>query len=242
MLEARVPEEILTPHPRHRFEHWPQRLAGRAVRTVDAHGKHLFLRFEGGMTLHSHLRMTGAWGVYREGERWRRAPTRAWLVLRFGSWEVVEFDGPVLELINDARTRFDRRLAALGQDVLGESFDTDAFLARLRGGDLQRAIGDALLDQRVIAGIGNVWKSECCFAAGIDPWRVLARVHDEEAFALVDFARLHMPVSVRDGPHARPHSVYKRAGQPCIRCGTSIRRRGQGENNRITYWCPGCQR
>jgi endonuclease-8 len=241
VLEARVPEEILTPHPRHRFDRWPQRLAGRAVRAVDAHGKHLFLRFDGGMTLHSHLRMTGAWGVYREGERWRRAHRRAWLVLRCGGWEVVEFDGPLLELVSDARMRVDPRLAALGQDVLGEDFDMGAFLARLRKDDPRRAIGDALLNQRTVAGIGNVWKSECCFAAGVDPWRPLADVRDEEAVALVGFAREHMPASARAGAGARTRSVYKRAGQPCTRCGTHILQRGQGENNRLTFWCPGCQ-
>jgi len=224
VLESRVPEEILTPHPRHRFDRWPQRLAGHAVRAVDAHGKHLFLRFDGGLTVHSHLRMTGSWGVYREGERWRRARRRAWLVLRCGGWEVVEFDGPVLELMSDARTRTDPRLAALGQDVLGERFDTSVFLARLRREEPGRPIGDALLNQRTVAGIGNVWKAECCFAAGVDPWRAVADVRDEEALALVGFAREHMRVSAREGAGARPRAVYNRAGQPCLRCGTAIRR------------------
>jgi endonuclease-8 len=241
VLQARVPEAILTPHPRHRFEHWPERLAGKAVRSVDVHGKHLLLRFDGGLTLHSHLRMTGAWSVHRQGERWRRAPHRAWLVLRCGGWEVVQFDGPVLELMSDVRTRSDTRLAALGQDVLGERFDPRAVLARLRRDDPQRPIGDALLNQHTVAGIGNVWKSECCFAARVDPWRALADVRDDEVLALVGFAREHMPASARDGPSARPRAVYKRAGQPCVRCGTTIDRRGQGENNRVTYWCPGCQ-
>jgi endonuclease-8 len=242
VLEARVPDEILTPHPRHRFDRLPQRLAGCAVRAVDAHGKHLFLRFDGGLTVHSHLRMTGAWGVYREGERWRRAHRRAWLVLRCGGWEVVEFDGPVLELMSDTRARSDPRLTALGQDVIGERFDENAFLARLRGGDQTRPIGDALLNQNTVAGIGNVWKAECCFAAGIDPWRALADVRDEEALALVSFARERMPISAREGFAARPRAVYNRAGRPCQRCGTLILQRAQGENNRVTYWCPGCQR
>jgi endonuclease-8 len=241
VLEARVPEEIRTPHPRHRLDRWPQRLAGCAVRAVDAHGKHLFLRFDGGLTVHSHLRMTGSWGVYRAGERWRRARHRAWLVLRCGGWEVVEFDGPVLELVSDARTRSDPRLAALGPDLLARSFDPHAVLARLRKDDPGRPIGEALLNQHTVAGIGNVWKSECCFAARVDPWRALSDVSDDEVLALVGFAREHMPASARDGSRARPRAVYKRAGQPCLRCGTAIRRRGQGENNRVTYWCPGCQ-
>jgi endonuclease VIII len=242
VLHARVPEEILTPHPRHRFDRWAQRLTGSAVSAVDAHGKHLFLRFDSGLTLHSHLRMTGSWGVYREGERWRRARRRAWLLLRCEGWEVVEFDGPVLELMSDTRTRSDPRLTTLGQDVLGEQFEPPEFLARLRRDEPTRPIGDALLNQRTLAGIGNVWKAECCFAAAVDPWRIVADVSDEEALALVGFAREHMRTSAREGSHARPRAVYNRAGQPCPRCGTVIRRRGQGESNRVTYWCPGCQR
>jgi endonuclease-8 len=241
VLQGSVPEEILAPHPRHRFDHWPQRLAQRKVTSVDAHGKHLFLRFDGGLTLHSHLRMTGLWGVYREGQRWRRGRNRAWLLLRCGGWEVVEFDGPVLELSSDARIRSDPRLTALGQDVLGERFDPDAFLARLRREDPARPIGDALLNQNTVAGIGNVWKAECCFAAGVDPWRAVSQVSDEEALALVGFAREQMSASARAGLGARPQAVYNRAGRPCPRCGTTICRRGQGENNRVTYWCPGCQ-
>src|SRR5438270_116513 len=176
VLQARVPQEILMPHPRHARSSWPERLRGRAVTAVDAHGKHLFLRFEGGLTFHSHLRMTGHWDVYRQGERWRRSARRAWLVVRSGNWEVVEFDGPVLELLSEARIRADRRLAHLGQDVLGETFDIGRFLARLRCDDPARPVGDALLEQRTVAGIGNLWKAEVCFAAGIDPWRTLGGV------------------------------------------------------------------
>jgi endonuclease-8 len=242
VLAERVPEEIRTPHPRHAAERWPQRLEGRRVRAVDAHGKHLFVRFEGELTLHSHLRMTGAWDVHRAGQRWRRGAHRAWLVLRCEGWEVVEFDGPVLELMRDSRTRTDPRLTTLGQDVIGERFDAERFLARLRRDDPRRPIGDALLDQRILAGIGNVWKSETCFAVAVDPWRPVAAVRDEEALALARFARENMLVSAREGFAARPRAVYKRAGLPCERCGTPIRGRGQGEDNRLTYWCPGCQR
>jgi endonuclease VIII len=239
-LAGCVPE-IATPHARHGAERWPQRLAGQAVTAVDAYGKHLFVRFDGGLTLHSHLRMSGLWGVYRGGERWRRARRRAWLVMRCEGWEVVEFDGPVLELIPDARTRSDPRLAALGPDILGESFDRERFLRRLRAGDPVRPLGDALLDQRVIAGIGNLWKAEACFAAHVDPWRAQADVGDEELYAIVTFARERMRRSVLEGNGARPRTVYNRAGRPCPRCATIIRSGGQGENNRNTYWCPGCQ-
>jgi endonuclease-8 len=209
---------------------------------VDVRGKHLFLRFEGALTLHSHLRMTGAWAVHREGERWQRARRRAWLLLRVPGFEVVQFDGPVLELMPDARTRSHPHLASLGQDVLGESFDLELFLRRLRADDPTRPIGDGLLNQRTVAGIGNLWKAEACFAAGIDPWRPIGEVRDEEAVALVAFAREHKPQSARDGFIARPSAVYRRPGRPCPRCHTPIRQRGQWEDNRLTFWCPGCQR
>jgi endonuclease-8 len=242
VLLDRVPDEIRTPHPRHGADRWPERLQGRAVRGVDAHGKHLFVRFDGELTLHSHLRMTGAWGVHREGTRWKRAARRAWLVIRAGEWSVVEFDGPVLELMRESRTRFDRRLAALGPDIVGERFDRDDFLARLRAQDPARAIGDALLDQRVVAGIGNVWKAESCFAARVSPGRELASVHDDEALAIAEFAHEQMSRSAAfDGFSTRPRAVYGRTGLPCERCGTPIRSHAQGDDNRTTYWCPGCQ-
>jgi endonuclease-8 len=242
VLQGAVPDEILTPHPRHAMDRWPERLAGRAVRAIDTHGKHLFLRFEGGLTLHSHLRMTGGWGVYGPGQRWRRAPSRAWLVLRARRHEVVEFDGPVLELMTDARARFDRRLAALGPDVLAPEFDTAAFLGRLRADDPTRGIGDALLDQQVVAGIGNMWKAEACWAAAIDPWRPVRDVSDAEAMALVEAIRPRMLASAREGPRAPAgRGVYDRAGRPCPRCGGRVRARGQGDDNRTTFWCPGCQ-
>jgi endonuclease-8 len=242
VLKGRVPEEILTPQRRHERDRWPERLAGRAVRSVDAHGKHLFLRFDGDLTLHSHLRMTGAWAVYERSRRWRRSPRRAWLVLRTPSHDVVEFDGPVLELMTESRTRFDQRLAGLGPDVLAEEFDARRFLGRLRADDPTRGIGDALLDQRTLAGIGNMWKAEALWEAGVDPWRPTAEVSDDEALAIVAAARPRMQESAAGGHQRRRHAVYRREGRPCPRCGSSIRVRGQGDDNRMTYWCPGCQR
>ncbi len=242
LLQGRVPDEIRTPQPRHAADRWPERLAGRAVRAVDARGKHLLLRFDGGLTLHSHLRMSGAWGVYRSGQRWPRARRRAWLVLRVGEWEIVQFDGPVLELLSESRLRLDQRLAQLGPDILGERFDERELLRRLRADDPTRPIGDALLDQRTVAGIGNIWKAEACFAARIDPWRPAGRVSDEEVLAIVGFAREQMRESAREGFQRRPRAVYGRAGRPCPRCAAIIARRGQGDGNRTTYWCPGCQR
>jgi endonuclease-8 len=240
IVEGRVPE-IETPHPRFGADRWPQRLAGRAVRAVDAHGKNLFLRFEGDLTIHSHLRMTGSWGTYAHGRPWHRSPRRAWLVLRTEAGVVVEFDGPVLTLMTDSRTRFDRRLAMLGPDILAPRLDEDRFLTRLRADDPTRTIGDALLDQRTIAGIGNLWKAEGCFAAGVDPWRATGAVSDAEALAVVHAARPRMQQSARDGMQDRFKLVYGHAGRPCPRCGAPILSRGQGDDNRITYWCAGCQ-
>ena len=242
---ALVGKEIVsieTPQPRHAMDRWPDRLAGRPVQRVDAHGKHLFLRFEGDLTLHSHLRMGGMWGVYEHGRRWSRAPRRAWLVIRTPEHEVVEFDGPVLELMTESRTRFDLRLAALGPDVLAPQLDERRFLARLREDDPTRGIGDALLDQRNIAGIGNVWKSESCFDAALDPWRSVGDVSDDEALVVVRAARTRMQESVSRGGHIRGLQVYDRSGRPCPRCKHPIRARGQGDDNRTTYWCPECQR
>jgi endonuclease VIII len=232
---------IETPQPRHAMDRWPERLEGRTVTGVEAHGKHLFIRFEGDLTLHSHLRMTGWWGVYPRGRRWGRSPRRAWLVLRTAEFEVVEFDGPVLELMTESRSRFDRRLAALGPDVLAGELDERAVLARLRQDDQSRGVGDALLDQRNLAGVGNLWKSEGCFRVGLDPWRPLGRLADEEALAVVREIRQRMLASVEHGGHPRDLQVYDRGGRPCPRCGGPIRARGQGDDNRTTYWCPACQ-
>jgi endonuclease VIII len=244
---------IETPQPRHRQDRWPQRLGGRSVRAVDAHGKHLFLRFDGDLTLHSHLRMRGTWGAYERGRSWRLSPRRAWLVIRTPEHEVVQFDGPVLELMTDGRTRFDQRIAGLGPDILAADFDEKRFLRRLREDDQTRGIGDALLDQQNVAGFGNIWKCEGCFLAGIDPWRPVAEVSDQEALSVVRETRPLMelsaergrPVSVDPERPARGgenrYWVYDRAGLPCRRCGTRIDARGQGDDNRTTFWCPVCQ-
>lgn len=254
-LVGREIVSVETPHPRHGEDRWPERLGGRAVRRVDAHGKHLFVRFDGDLTLHSHLRMTGKWGVYHRGERWRRAPRQAWLVMRTAEHEVVQFDGPVLELMTEGRTRFDQRLAALGPDIIRDDFDPNRFLRRLRGDDPTRGIGDALLDQRIVSGFGNVWKSEACFLAGVDPWRPVGNTSDEEARSIVDLAQPLMRLSAERGGRivtvepdrparrgANRYWVYDRQGLGCRRCETLVRARGQGDDNRTTFWCPACQR
>ena len=240
---------IEMPQTRHSRDRWAERLAGRDVRAVDAHGKHLFLRFDGDLTLHSHLRMGGSWGVYPRGGKWHRGAHRAWLVIKTDDHDVVQFDGPVLELLTEGRTRFDRRLAALGPDVLAPEFDEPRFLERLRRAEQTRGVGDALLDQRIVSGIGTVWKSEGCFLAGLSPWRRLSDVSDEEVLRVVREIRPLMARSVSgsgrivtyDGANGTKW-VFERSGLPCRRCATPVRFRGQGDDNRNTFWCPECQR
>jgi len=281
VLEGRTPDAILTPQPRHDRDGWPERLAGRAIKRIETHGKHLFIRFgpraiqarhdradrmssgwfgpratqarhdradrmssggfERGLVLHSHLGMTGMWGVYGPARRWSRSEKRAWIVLRCGEQSVVEFDGPLLELLTDARVRFDQRLSALGPDVLAEEFDSERFLCRLRGDDPTRPIGDALLDQRNVAGIGNIWKAEGCWEAGVDPWRAVAEVPNADAVGIIDAMRPRMLRSAEEGPRSIRPRVYRLSGRPCPRCGSAITASGQGDANRMTYWCPGCQ-
>lgn len=248
-LEGRVPDSIDMPAgraggPRGPEAHarWPSQLAGRAVTRVQTRGKNLLLHFEGGLVLRSHLRMTGSWDVYGPGRRWRRPRWRAWIVLARDGYEVVEFDGPVLELITEARARTYRPLTELGPDILTDPFDEALFLARLRRGDPRRPIGEALIDQRTIAGIGNIWKAEACWEARIDPWREVRSVSDGEALAIVAGARPRMLRSGLEGPRTIAPRVYRLQGRPCKRCGELVQARHQGDANRVTYWCPGCQR
>jgi endonuclease-8 len=239
VLAGHVPDEIATPHPRFERDRWPDRLAGRTVTAVDAYGKHLFVRFDGGLVIHSHLRMTGSWRVRPRG---RGTPPETWLIMGRGEQEAVQLRGPVLELMTASRARFDQRIAGLGPDILAPALNEAAFLRRLREDDPTRPIGDALLDQRTIAGIGNFWKSEGCFGAGVDPWRAAGTVTDDEALAIVAECRPRMQQSAREGNQGQFRRIYGAAGRPCPRCGGLIRVRGQGDGNRPTYWCPGCQR
>ena len=244
VLAGHVPDAIETPHPRFGRDRWPERLTGRRVEAVDAIGKHLLLRFEGGLVIHSHLRMTGAWRVLRRGQRWPRSPRSAWLVIRRGDDEVVQFNGPVLDLLTATRVHTDPRLANLGPDLVARRpFDEVRFLRRLCEDDPTRTLGDGLLDQHIVAGIGNFWKSEGCWLARIDPWRPIAQVTDDEALAVVRAIRPLMQQSAEHGQQSAFRMVYGKAGAPCPRCGAPalIQARGQGDDNRTTYWCPACQ-
>jgi endonuclease-8 len=235
-------QAAVAPNPRSRLRLQAARLSslsGRRLERADAHGKHLFLRFEGQLTLHCHQGVTGSWHVY-ERDAWRRRPLdSAWVVLSTATATAAEFGGPRLALRTEAELRADPRLRSLGPDLLAPEFTSERGVSALRAVDQARELGDALLDQRVIAGIGNVYKAEGCFAVRVSPWKRLHRLSDEH----VDQVVLETTRLMRAGLERErgPRAVYRRAGRPCPRCGQRIRSRGQGDANRITYWCPGCQ-
>ena len=220
--------EVETPHPRAAVKRLVERLDGRTLLGVEAVGKNLLLRFEDGVVLRSHLRMSGRWQVRARGTKLFGRP---WLVLRGAEREAVLWNGPVLELD-------DRAVRRLGPDILADPPDLDAMIANLRR-DPRRAIGDALLDQRLVAGVGNVWKAEALWEARVSPWRAVGEVSDEELRAVFQAAHELMTASVETGRERR--LVYNRAGRGCRRCGTPIEARGQGDNNRTAYWCATCQ-
>lgn len=224
-----------------------ERLLGASVTDVEARGKHLLVHTDAGCSIHSHLRMDGVWHLYRVGERWRKSRRRAWLVLGAGEWDAVNFDGPILELHPTRELLESRALTQLGPDVLVEPFDESEYLRRMRT-QAPRGIGDVVLDQRVIAGIGNIYKSESLYLAGIDPWRRVEDVTGEELLELRRVATRIMLDGVLDaraityrGPGPAGRWAYGRAGQPCRRCRTPISHAAQGEEQRTTYWCPRCQ-
>ena len=238
---AGVALTVETPHPRHAHDRIAERLAGARLAGIEARGKHLLLTFTNGLTLHSHLRMSGRWDVYRPGQRWGRSPARAWLVLRSREHVGVLFDGPVLELLTPAQLSLHPVLRRLGQDLIDDGLDVDRVVAALRAADGSRGVGDALLDQRLLAGIGNVWKSEALFAEAIHPFRPLATLADDQLRAVVARASASLRSQVEVGHGRRPRAVYNRHGKPCPRCGRAIRSRSQGDDGRTTYWCEGCQ-
>ena len=230
-LQVLVGEQVAveTPHPRAAAERVAERLDGRRLLGVEAIGKNLLLSFEGGLVLRSHLRMSGRWQVVERGASRHGKP---WLVLTGEEREALLWNGPVLELTSRATRR-------LGPDILAEPPDLAAMVANLRRAQPSCELGDALLDQRLVAGIGNVWKAEALWRAQLSPWLGLGEASDEELErVLVEASRL-MRASLDRGRNER--AVYRKAGRPCPRCGERIRSRGQGDANRTAYWCPGCQ-
>lgn len=236
----------------------PDRLIGQTVDRVEARGKHLLAWFApGGLALHTHLGMHGTWHVYRPGHRWHKPPERAAIVLGVADAVAVCFAAPVCELLTGAQVAGHPTLAALGPDALAapEAGGTDLADARRRlDARADWAVGEALLDQRVLAGVGNVFKCEVLFACGVDPWARVAELEGSTRDALLATSERLLRVNATPGgvrrttgslgpaaPAGPRLAVYGRARQPCPRCDTPVRAARQGEQARVTYWCPRCQ-
>jgi endonuclease VIII len=218
---------------------------GTRVAAVDARGKHLLIRFDDARILRTHLRMRGSWHLYRSGEPWRRAETAARVCLETdGGFVAVCFDAPVVQLGSDFAMR---DLEQLGPDATADDFDTAEALGRIRGrADL--SIGEALLVQRAVAGIGNVIKAETLFLCAQDPFQRVGDVPKERLEAIVGEAHRLLVANRHSGPRTSRRAlsgstlwVYGRSGKPCLRCGTTIAMRRQGPLARSTYYCPRCQ-
>jgi endonuclease-8 len=223
-------------------------LTGRRVLDVVARGKHLLTRIEGGLTLHSHLRMDGSWKLFAPGQRWSGGPAhQIRAVLGSADRTAVGYRLPVLELLRTADEH--RVVGHLGPDLLGPDWDPGRALANLLA-DPARPLGEALLDQRNLAGIGNVYKCELCFLLGATPWLPVGELPAERAEKLPALAKKLLeanrdrPVRGTTGRRGQDLFVYGRAPRPCLRCGTSVRvaAQGAGSRERPTYWCPTCQR
>ncbi len=222
-------------------------LRGRRVLEVVSRGKHMLTRVEGGLSLHTHFRMDGTWHLYRPGDRRTGGPDwQVRVVLGTAAWEAVGFRLPVVELLPTAEEA--QAVGHLGPDLLAEPFDADEAVRRLAAGP-DREVGMALLDQRLLAGLGNLYRCELLFLRGLSPWATVGAVPDLPA--LVRTGRRLMRVN-RDHPQqsttgslrrGEDHWVFERAGRPCRRCGTRVRSDEQGEAPyaRLTYWCPRCQ-
>lgn len=232
-------------------------LTGRIVARVYAQGKHLLIEFSGGLTLRTHMRMHGSWHIYRPGESWQLPRHDARIVIETAAFVAVGFNVPIAELLDDRQRARQDDLRALGPDLLGDVFDEDEAVRRLQErGD--EDVADALLNQRAVAGIGNVYKSETLFLERVHPGTPVRGVSEDTLRALLRTARKLLKANVADATAeivtwrglrrttgrtdpAERLWVYGRGGRPCRRCGTSISYRKTGRDARGTYWCGTCQ-
>jgi endonuclease-8 len=228
ILEGEV-VAVESPHPRAAALGIAAKLDGRRLERVEAVGKNLLLSFEGGLVLRSHLRMKGRWYIRDAGAAVTGLP---WLVLRGRHRQAVLHHGPVLELVRGGQQA---GLARLGPDIMADPLELDGMLRRLRATDPWRELGEALLDQRLVSGIGNMWKAEALFETEVSPWVRLADLGDGDLLRVLATAASLMH------ERRRPRAVYRRTGLPCRRCGTRIAARPQGDAARTAYWCPSCQ-
>ena len=229
-------------------------LTGRTVDRVESTGKWIRMYFTGDLILLTHMLMSGSWHIYRPGEQWRRPRVQMRIALHTGAFVAVAFNVPIAEFHSEATLARHRTVPKLGPDVLAADFDQEAAIGRLRGRpELQ--VGEALLQQSLVAGLGNVFKSEVCFASRVNPFRSIGSLRDEELVALMSNARRFLKMNVTDGASDRIVTytgkgrgqgagalwVYQRTGEACRQCGTTIESRKQGEGARTSFWCPECQ-
>ena len=214
------------------------KLVGQTVTGVEAQAKHLLIRFDSGMTLHTHMKMTGSWHTYRRGERWRKPAHLARLVLEVEPDRVaVCFNAPVIELLAARGEGLHPGLTGLGPDVLKPPVDLDEVRRRAAATEGDLTVGELLLDQRVVSGIGNIWRCESLFVRRLDPFTSRSSLTDDELDALVLAASDLLQRSIGD---RRPEpKVYGRTRRPCYRCRTPIQAASLG--TRTVYWCPSCQ-
>jgi len=229
-------------------------LAGRIVERVRAVGKHLLIEFSGDLVLRTHMRMRGSWHLYRPGERWRAPRSAMRVVVATPTMVAVAFDVPVAEFRTPVQLARDEALAGLGPNLLGAAFDADEALARLRSHP-EAEIATVLVDQRVVAGAGNVFKSEALFVARVSPFAAVRTLSDTTLLEVLAVTRRLMQINASSAPGAprlrrttpwgAPAArlwVYGRAGRPCRRCGAGVRMTRQGPGARSTFWCSECQR
>lgn len=227
------------------------RLIGQTVRAVEPRGKHLLLWFApSDLALHSHMRMAGSWHLYRQGQRWRKPRHLARFRLEVGEWVAVCFSAPVVELLSAEQVARHPSLVTLGPDALGETVDLAEARRRLDA-LADTSVAEALLDQRVLAGVGNVYKNEVLFIHGLDPWQPVATIDEATRDAVLQTAVRLLRANVESGRTRRTTTgrggrgddlyVYGRQRRPCPRCQRPIAAARQGEQGRMTYWCRSCQ-
>lgn len=224
-------------------------LAGHTVANVSARGKNLLIRFDDGRVLHTHLKMLGSWHVYRKGERWQRPEHQARVVLDVGDALAVCFSAPLVRLIAAHAVEDDPYLSGLGPDLIPDEFDEEAALAGLCA-LANVPLGEAVMNQTALAGIGNIWKSETLFACRLNPFARVSSFTREEILSVIQSARRGLRASVASQTAQGPvegggrgrYQVYERSGEPCRHCGVKIEMQRQGVQRRSTYYCPECQR
>jgi endonuclease-8 len=237
-------------------------LEGRTIEKVESHGKWLLIHFSGDLILVTHMLMSGSWHIYRTGERWRLPRNRMRVVIGTSEWDAVAFNVPIAEFHTARSLERSEQVPHLGPDILSSDFTGESGVERLRAYAREAPeaeVGVTMLNQRVLAGLGNVYKSEVAFAAHVNPFRAVSTLSQTEMERIVEIAQRYMKANVtevkgdgivtyagnRRTTHAMDHEerlwVYSRQGQECRRCGASILMRRQGSQARVTYWCPECQ-